>query len=299
MDWLERHRSSRPLIDVGLRYWERDRECDASVIGAAVALRVFLFFVPLLLAAVGLLGFLAQFVSSKDAADDIGVSGTLAGEIDTALKQSSTARWLALLIGLFGAAWAGRTLAKTLAVASRRAWALDIPHKTPTFRVVGTVAGIVGTLGLMAIIVNRIRNALGAGLGTTVLVGSAVLYMAAWFFVSLVLPRARSDPSALLPGAVLVGAAIAVLQGFTQFYAADRISHASELYGGIGVTIVTLGWFFIIGRLFLVSFVLNAIMFERFGSLSEFVFSLPVLRRIPGRYPRLAEFFGLDFRHRE
>ena len=140
MSWLEDHRSDQPLIDIGMRYWERDRGCDAAVIGAAVALRVFLFFVPLLLAAVGLLGFFAEHLSSKDAADDIGVSGTLANQIDIALKQSSTARWIALAVGLGGAAWAGRTLAKTLAVASRRAWALDVPHKTPTFRVIGAVA---------------------------------------------------------------------------------------------------------------------------------------------------------------
>src|SRR5262249_54032003 len=155
----------------------------------------------------------------------------------------------------------GRTVAKTLAVASRRAWALEVPHKTPNVREVGAVAGVVGALALVSIVANRVRNGLGLGLGTTVVVGCAVLSVFSWFVVSLVFPRARSDPSALLPGAVLVGGALAGLQWFTQFYASDKISHASELYGGIGVTIVTLGWFFIIGRLFVVSFVLNAVMF--------------------------------------
>jgi uncharacterized BrkB/YihY/UPF0761 family membrane protein len=257
--WLERNRPKRPLLDLALRCYERDRDSDAAVVGAAVALRVFLFFVPLTLILVGVAGFVGDHLSKQDAADQIGVTGGLANQIDAALKQGQTARWVALITRVFGA-----------------------------------IAGIIGAIGLLSIITNRVRKHWGFTLGVTVLLACAAAYAVAWFLVSWFLPRARSDPSALLPGAILTGLAIAGLQGFTQFYASDQLSHASQLYGGIGVAVVTLGWFFFIGRIFVASFVVNACTFERFGSLSEFVFGLPGLRRIPVRWPRIAHFFGLQ-----
>lgn len=291
--WIEKQRPGWRIIDFARRYYRRDLDADAAVMGAAVALRVFLFFIPLLLAAVGALGFVGLYVSSQDVISEMGVSGSFANQINTALEQSSTARFTALIVGLFGAAWAGRTLAKTLAVASRRAWMIGAAHKAPPVRIVGAVAGLIGTLGVMSLVVNRIRDAFGVGIGATLLVGCAAVYSLAWFIASVVLPRAPSDPSALLPGALVVGVALAGLQGFTQLYISNRLSHAADLYGSIGIIIVTLGWFFIIGRLFVISFVLNAVIFERFGSLTEFVFALPGVRRVPKRYPQLARWFGL------
>jgi uncharacterized BrkB/YihY/UPF0761 family membrane protein len=85
---------------------------------------------------------------------------------------------------------------------------------------------------------------------------------------------------------------LAAMQWAVQFFIPARLEHASELYGGIGVATVALGWFFIIGRCIIASFVLNAVVWERFGSLNEFVFGLPGLRRIPKRLPRVARFFG-------
>jgi uncharacterized BrkB/YihY/UPF0761 family membrane protein len=292
--WTDEHRPHMPMLDLGFRFFERDRDCDAAIIGSAVALRVFLFFVPLMLVVVGAAGFLSQWFSGKDTADQLGVKGGLATQIDSALKQGATARWVALLTGLFGAAWAGRTLAKTLVVASRRAWQIPPPPKQYALRVFGCVAGLIAAVGLLTIATNRVRDAVGVGIGTTMVIGCAFASAIAWFFVSLVLPRAPSDPSALLPGAVVVGAVLGFMEWFVQFYLPNRISNASQLYGAIGITIVTLGWFFIIGRLFVMSFVLNAVVFERFGSLSEFVFGMPGVRRIPKRWPRVAAFFGLD-----
>ena len=51
----------RPLLDVGLRIYQRDRESAGTIVGSALAFRLFLFFVPLLLFVVGVLGFLAEW----------------------------------------------------------------------------------------------------------------------------------------------------------------------------------------------------------------------------------------------
>ena len=47
---------------------------------------------------------------------------------------------------------------------------------------------------------------------------------------------------------------------------------------------MTLGWFFIIGRAIAFAFELNAVIYERFGSITTAVFSLPVP---PGARPKI------------
>ena len=44
----------------------------------------------------------------------------------------------------------------------------------------------------------------------------------------------------------------------------------------------------------MVSMSVNAVIYERFGSISQFVFSLPVLRLLPQRFPKLRKPFGLE-----
>jgi hypothetical protein len=41
------------------------------------------------------------------------------------------------------------------------------------------------------------------------------------------------------------------------------------------------------------SFIVDAVMFEKLGSVSDLVFSLPVLRAIPRRSPKVRRFFDL------
>ena len=119
----------RPLVDLGLLIHQRDRESAGAVLGSAVAFRMFLFFVPLLLFVVGLAGFVATWVDADSVNDGASITGTLAVQIDTALSQSSGTRWVAVLLGLFGMATTGRTLSKVLVAASCLAWRLPMSSK--------------------------------------------------------------------------------------------------------------------------------------------------------------------------
>jgi uncharacterized BrkB/YihY/UPF0761 family membrane protein len=108
------------------------------------------------------------------------------------------------------------------------------------------------------------------------------------------LPRATTDPGAILPGAALVAVIIVGMQAVSQLYIPNRLSGASELYGGIGVTVVALGWLFILGRTLSLAFSVNAALFDRFGSLTQPIFSLPVLRLFPQRWAWFRSYFELD-----
>src|ERR1700677_1390148 len=107
------------------------------------------------------------------------------------------------------------------------------------------------------------------------------------------LPRATEDPGALLPGWLLVALTLTVMHAVSELYLPDRLDHASQLYGTFGTTVVTLGWFFILGPAIVIAMELNATIYDRYGSVSQVAFSLPVLRMLARRSPRVRRFFDL------
>jgi uncharacterized BrkB/YihY/UPF0761 family membrane protein len=291
VDLFERHRQ-RPLVDLGLRFYERDREAAGSVVSSAVAFRLFLFFVPLLLFVVGVVGFFANVVSSQDV-DDAGITGTIASQINTALSQPTSTRWIAIIAGLFGMLTTGRTLSKALAGASCLAWRIPVRPKA-SVRVVGGVIGLIVGMGLVVAAVGRIRQNLGVAVTSVSFVAVLAIYLVVALVLASLLPRGTTDPGALLPGAAVVAVTLTVLQALSQFYLPDRFDRASQLYGAIGATIVTLGWFFIAGRALVLGMVLDAVIFERFGSITQFVFGLPVLRMLPRKWAWFRRYFDLE-----
>jgi uncharacterized BrkB/YihY/UPF0761 family membrane protein len=289
---LERHKD-QPVVDVLLRFSGRDRESAGTIVGSALAFRLFLFFAPLLLFVVGILGFIVSWRGADDVNQTVGVTGSLAAQINSAANQANSTRWVAILVGLFGMFWAGRSLSKVMVTASCLAWQLPLTKKAP-FRVIGGVVGLFVGIGLVAAIVNRIRLELGLAAASASFVASFAVYGLGWIAMLTLLPRATKDPGALLPGAVLISSALAGMQAVAQLYLPDKLGRASQLYGAVGTTLVTLGWFFILGRAIVLGMSLNAVIYERFGSISQFVFSLPLVRALPNRSPWVRKFFDLD-----
>lgn len=282
----------RPVVDVCVRVWHRDRDSAGTLVGSAIAFRLFLFFAPMLLFFTGLLGFLAQAID-REALDDANITGGLAKQIELALSQPDSTRWLATLLGLTGMVWAGRSLTKALVAASCLAWRLPVRTRASP-KVMGAIVGLIAGIALAATLVNRLRdNGIAvAGFSFTL---ALAFYAVAWLIVGMLLPRRENtDPSALVPGAVIFAAVLVAMQFVSQIYLPSKFSHASQLYGAIGVTLVTLGWFFILGRTMMFSLSVDAVIYERFGSITQFVFSLPILRLIPRKSPKLRKLFGLE-----
>jgi uncharacterized BrkB/YihY/UPF0761 family membrane protein len=293
-DLIERYHD-RPLLDVGLRIYQRDREAAGTIVGSAVAFRLFLFFVPLTLFVVGLLGLFSRWIDPPDVNAAAGLGGTIAAQITTAMSAPATTRWIATLAGLFGMAWAGRGLSKVLVSASCLAWRIPVTTKA-SLHVIGAVTGLIAGIAVVAGAVNRIRGDYGLGAASLSFLAVATLYGIAWMALSLVLPKVTRDPGALLPGAVVVGVVLAAMQAISQLYLPDKLDRASALYGALATTIVTLGWFFFLGRAIVFGLVLDAVIFERFGSISRFVFGLPVVRLLPRRSRWIRAFFDLPER---
>ena len=66
---------------------------------------------------VGVLGFVEQWIEAGDIQQASGLTGTLAEQIETAMSQPTSTRWVATIVGLVGMAWAGRALSKVMVTA--------------------------------------------------------------------------------------------------------------------------------------------------------------------------------------
>ena len=291
--WASRLRERSSLVDAVFVIYERDRVAAGSVLGSAIAFRLFLFFVPTVVFFVGLLGALSGHIDSETVTSTASISGALATQVRAALSQSSKAAYLTLATGLFLMLMAGRTLANALVASSSLVW-LTGGKVTAKAKVMAISIGLITSLMLMGLVMNRIRSQFGiAAAGMSVSL-SAALYVVVFVVLMAALPRRTLDPAAMVPGAIFASLVVHGMQAFSQFYLPGRLSEASQLYGGMGVAVVTLSWLFIFGRALAFSFAINAALFDRFGSLSQALFALPVLRSARRRSAWVRHYFSLD-----
>jgi membrane protein len=285
--------AQRPLVAFVLAVVDRDKQAAGTLIGAAIAFRMFLFFIPLLLFVVGITGFVAELMDVERVTDTTGVTGELADQIRAAFEQSASTRWVATLTGLVGMATTGRSLSRVMSAASSLAWQIPVVLKA-SVRIVGAVVGLVAGLALSAAIVNRVRLELGLPAASLSFLAVFVVYLVVWAFMFWLLPRSSPDPGILLPGAAIMAVVQSCMQLVSQLYLPVQIGRASALYGGVGTAIVTLGWFFFLGRSVVIAMAVNATVHERYGSISDVVFALPIVRLLPPRSATIRRVFGLD-----
>ncbi|HEX9260845.1 MAG TPA: hypothetical protein VF855_15005, partial [Acidimicrobiales bacterium] len=134
-------RSKGGLAAVAADIYERDRDAFGSVLGAALAVRLFLFFVYAVVALVGLLNIL-HLQELIEAASNASATGELAQSISDASRVSGQAGIALFALGVFLTLWSGRSLTRVLAATSAAAWALPAREAKATVRVVGTLSSL-------------------------------------------------------------------------------------------------------------------------------------------------------------
>jgi hypothetical protein len=292
-DWFDIHREDTS-VDLAVLLYERDRETFASVLGSAIAMRLFLFFVPVVVFCVGIANLIAGSERLGRLIHSANVTGSVAKQIESSLNTAGgKGSWALVITGIFGSIWAGRSLTRVLAACSAGAWRMGGVGAKATLRMAGAVTSLLFVVIVVSSLINRFRTDSGFAVTTGSVVLAGVVYALAWFVVTWTLPRTTKDPGSLLPGAALFGVTMAVLQWFMQLYLPNKISRSSSTMGSIGFAVAVLGYLFFIGRIMAASFIVDAVMFEKLGSVSEVVFSLPVLRAIPRRSPKVRHFFDL------
>ena len=220
---------------------------------------------PLALLTAGVLAVVTDDEPEKveSATKAAGVTGTASQQVVTALRDGNRSWVVAVITGAVLFVWATRTLIRNLSVVNAHAWGAPLPHlrQKDVMVISATFAGAWLVLFAFVLLVHRLSRAVPGGAVLTIFVqGWAV--GALWLIVSMRLPDRRQTWLDLLPGAVLVGFGLAVMNTIGRIYLPARIAHSSAIYGSLGIASVLLVWLLLIGQLIVSSALINTVWFD-------------------------------------
>jgi inner membrane protein YhjD len=264
IDYLQRrHRWMALPVAVFKRFGEH----AGGRLATAVSYWGFFSIFPLLLVFVTILNIVLQDDEDRreelvdGALGQIPVLGTDLADTQSALGGS----WTTIIIGLLVALWAG------LAAANALQTGLEEISDTPMFeRPNGAVVRLRSVVVLVVLAVSLSVSTLAisaaqfeefgvlssaAGLIISLVVHTAMLLVTYKLFIS-----GQNSLRELLPGAVVAGAGIVVLQAVGTLIVNRYIKGASDTYGTFAVVIALLSWFFLVSRVVLLGAELNAVL---------------------------------------
>lgn len=264
-DRYQAYAQQRPLLGLPLAFVARYTARQGMLLASAVAFRLFLWLMPCALLIAGILAGLAgSSTRTVDAtARAAGITGAASQEIGAALHDGHKSWWIAVVIGLVGLAHGTQTLTRNLALVNAHAW--QVTNSKPTWRnfLVTTMVFVGAWIVLFTLgaAVPRLDRILPGGLLIAIAI-QAVASAAAWLAMSVRLPDGRTHWHDLVPGCLLFGLAIAVLDAVSRLYIPRKVEQSSELYGALGVAGVILVWLLAVGQVIVGSALANVVWVE-------------------------------------
>lgn len=258
---VEASRSSNVGVDTAFRVYERDRERLGPLLSAAVAFRLFLFFVPYVAFFVILAGL---FSVDRDDLAAVGLAGVTAQTVTDVSTQPLWSRIVTLLLVAWALLLASRGMVKALRLIYAAAWDLGRPVYHDTTKAALVFLGLTTAATTATGLARQAREGADvAGWVVTVLVVFAV-YLATWLVACVLLPHAEGATwKAMLPGAVLFALGAQVFHLVVVIWLAPRVDNATARYGALGIAILLLGGVYLVGRLIVAAAFLNATMWAR------------------------------------
>ena len=245
-----------PALDLVAELARRFGRLNGSVLVGHIAYRTFMWLIPLLLVAIGLLGYgAAQGIDMVQYGHDVGLDEEL---LETTSEQTGSVGINIVLVALFGLVLATRSLLRAMFFVYAQAWEVKPRLPRRSMRAIGmTIVGAV-----VMLLVTALTNAL-AGNGPLLFVGAALVGMAVTAVVLLVmswfLPHRATTILQLIPGIVMAVIGVVLISLIGGLYFPQRLSSASETYGTIGFTLVFLFFLWLWAYLLVGSAFVNAV----------------------------------------
>jgi len=242
---------------------DRDSEVAGGIIAGALAYRLFIWLLPLALVLVAGLGIAAdaRSESPRQAAKELGAQGLVSSSIASA--ADSPKRWYALLVGIPVLIWATRSVLRVLIGAHRLVWT-DDRSRIPRPKLVASLRllGLLICFGVVSTVASAVR-AWAPGPGLIVTLVAVVFYTAIWLLIIVRLPHHETHWTALIPGALVFGIGIELLQVVIAYVITPYAIAKQGTYGALGVAAGLLVGLFLISRLVVASAVVNATLWAR------------------------------------
>jgi uncharacterized BrkB/YihY/UPF0761 family membrane protein len=240
--------------------YEHDRRHAGALLAGGLAYRFFLWLLPMALVVASFVGLIADLssLSPEEVAKKTGLAASLTATIARAGAQAGRGAFPLLLIGLWALLWAGKSVVKSLRLVSAVAWQIRPGSLTHGIRASLAFTGVAAGLMSSTVFLRPLyRGPFVTDLLVWVVTAAASIPVFAWLFERLPHPEGLRW-TALLPGAVLVGVGLQALRVATSVYFVGRLERLNDLYGALGITIVTMIWLFLAGRFIVAALALNA-----------------------------------------
>ena len=259
-----------PIAEIGWRTLRRDASIGGSVLGAALAYRIFIWLLPFTLIVVLSLALVAGHTDGNVAqvVKDAGLTGFMAHSVaDAAGGTSGWAIVTALLVTFVVLLYQTSALLRAIRAITALAWGLPVTRVPNAARSGLLFLGWMVVFLVVAGSAAPIRRAVGFPLD---LIANLVVYSAGlpllWLLLSWFLLPHRADRwSTLVPGALLVGLGVGAIGLISALVLFPWLSEREETYGVLGVAAGLLFGFFLVGRTMELAASLNATLAEERG----------------------------------
>lgn len=246
-----------------VRVLERFSEVHGGQLAGAVTLAAFISIFPLLITAIGVVGFFSHGAADLpgDVIRRLGLTGEAAKVVTTAIATAERSRKAASVVGLAGLLWTGLNLVATVEYALNSVW--QVKGRGLKDRLYGLVwlAGATAIL-LASFSLTALLNWLPGPAGPFVFLGGLVVDVALWLWTFRVLTNRNVGWSPLLPGAFLGAVGLELLKVVGSVYVPMAVRSSSALFGSIGVVFAVLAWLVFFGRLLVLAAALNVVRWE-------------------------------------
>ncbi|HEX4520263.1 MAG TPA: YhjD/YihY/BrkB family envelope integrity protein [Gaiellaceae bacterium] len=248
--WTTRGPLSAPA-EIGWGTYNRLQRAGSSALPALFAYRIFVFALPLALTGVLILGIATSVadVNQNRAVERFGLAGSMASSIANAAPQHVTfGTYVALVGAVLVTLYATYSLTRAVRAIHAMAWGLPFRvARTPLTAVLLGLGALVAIIGLGSVI-RGAADSLPLSLAIVVVPLLNALYVAAWLAISAWLPNRAEHWTQLLPGAIVVGIALAAIHAFVGIALVNYLKTKEETYGVLGLaaglllTLYALGW---------------------------------------------------------
>jgi uncharacterized BrkB/YihY/UPF0761 family membrane protein len=273
--WLERGRVLRKrveatrarsaVMDVGFTVVERDSSIGGGLLAGALAYRLFILLLPLSLLFVSGLGLYAGTVdeSPSKVAKEAGLHGLIASQV--ASSASSGARWIVFIVMVPAVLYALAKLYRAVAIVYAIVWYRSGRGVRITPRGIAVLGAAILLNVVAGAVVGWIRRHDQFG-GLSALLVYLALAGGSWLAVSLQLPHLEVRWQALVPGALVFGAGLLLVNVFNVYVTTRLVEDRANTYGALGIATALLFSLVLVGRLIIVAAELNASLAERRNS---------------------------------
>jgi uncharacterized BrkB/YihY/UPF0761 family membrane protein len=261
----DKARSIVPALDLLWRFGSQYRRLNGSVLVGHLTYRFFLWFAPFLLVLVALLGYgaAAQLWVAKYL-DEAGLEADFTTSVS---EQAQASRLYLLVFGSFALLYTTWGLLRAMHYAYAQVWEVEIRPPRGITRAIGFLLLGAAVATLVAMIVSWLRAGgllLRLGGSTTALVALVAIVL----LLSRTLPRRSDSLFDLLPGAILAGVALFLMQLFAQLWLPRKVESSSDLYGSLGAVFATLLYLWLIATTLVGSAFVNAVWTDRHAILA-------------------------------